>query len=238
MTELARHATSYAVVEQEPPELLGRNLRSAGHLWAATTAFFFVGFVFAFFYLRSLNNAHMWRPKGVNPPLGLGTAIVVCLLASVAAMWIGLRERRAAPVGGEYSAEFDQARLRRWRLLGLVSLGLGLAAVVLQCVEYTTLGFGPTQGGLASVFVGWTGMFAVFLFGAMFWLETLLATSLRYRHRRGVGPGEGAGDTYRAASDVRDPLVLVLPSLEACTFFSVMLAVVGLLAYILLYAVK
>ncbi len=238
MTELAQHTTGYHVVEEEPPELLGRNLRSAGHLWAATTAFFFVGFVFAFFYLRSLNNAHMWRPKGVNPPLGLGTAIVVCLLASVALTWLGLRERRAAAVGDEWAAQFDESRLWAWRVRGLAALGLGLATIVLQCVEYATLGFGPTQGALASVFVGWTGMFVVFEFGAVIWLETLLATSLRYRHRRGVAPGEGARDAHRKGSDIRDPLVLTLPSLEALTFFSTMLAVVGLLAYILLSAVK
>jgi heme/copper-type cytochrome/quinol oxidase subunit 3 len=238
MTELAHHTVGYEVVEQEPPELLGSNLRSAGHLWAATTAFFFVGFVFAFFYLRSLDNAHMWHPKGIDPSLGLGTAIIVCVLLSVVLTWLGLRERRAAAPAGEYSAKLDDARLWAWRRRGLAALGLGLAAIVLQCVEYATLGFGPTQGGYASVFVGWTGMFIVFVLGAMFWLETLLATSLRHSRRTGIEPGEGAGDTYRTASDVSNPLVLVLPSLEAFAFFWTVLGIIGLLAYILLYAVK
>jgi heme/copper-type cytochrome/quinol oxidase subunit 3 len=238
MTELAHTTTGYEVVEEEPPEQLGRNLRSAGHLWAGTTAFFFAGFVFAFFYLRSLNNANKWHPKGIDPSLGLGTAIIVCVLASVALTWLGLRERRAASIGGEFSSKLDDARLWAWRRRGLAALGLGVAAIVLQCVEYATLGFGPTQGGYASVFVGWTGMFIVFVLGAMFWLETLLATSLRYHRRMGIEPGEGSGDPYRKASDVRNPLVLVLPSLEALTFFWTVLAVIGLLAYILLYAVK
>lgn len=238
MSELAQHGTAYEVVEQEPPELLGKNLVSAGHLWAATTAFFFVGFVFAFFYLRSLNNAHMWRPKGVNPPLGLGTAIFVCLLVSVALCWLGLRERRAAVKGDDYSANLDDARLWAWRRYGIGAFGFGLAVVVLQCVEYGTLGFGPTQGGFASVFVGWTGLFVLFVLGAMLWLETLLATSLRYRHREGIEPGEGSADPYRKGSDIRDPLVLTLPSLAALTFFYTVLAVVGTLAYILLYTVK
>jgi heme/copper-type cytochrome/quinol oxidase subunit 3 len=238
MSELAHTTTGYEVVEEEPPELLGSNLRVAGHLGAATTVFFFVGFVFAFFYLRSLNSAGLWRPKGVDPPLGYGTAIVVCVLASVLLTWLGLRERRAAPIGGEYSPNFDRARLDAWRLRGLLALGFGVAAIVLQCVEYATLGFGPTQGGFASVFVGWTGMFTLFALGAMFWLETLLATSLRHRGRRGVDPGEGSGDAYRTASDVRDPLVLTLPSLQALTFFWTVLGIIGLLAYILLYAVE
>jgi heme/copper-type cytochrome/quinol oxidase subunit 3 len=238
MTELAHESTGYAVVEEEPPELLTRNLRSAGHLWAGTTAFFFAGFVFAFFYLRSLNNAHMWHPKGVSPPLGLGTAIIVCVLVSVVLTWLGLRERRAATGGKDLSPQLDDARLWAWRRRGMLALGFGVAAVVLQCVEYATLGFGPTQGGLASVFVGWTGMFIVFVVGAMFWLETLLATSVRYRKRQGIAPGEGAGDPYRTASDVSDPLVLVLPGLEAMTFFWTVLGAIGLIAYILLYAVK
>src|SRR6185437_16933738 len=59
---LAHAGTGYEVVEQEPPELLGRNLISASHLLAGATAFFFVAFLFAYFYLRSLNNAHMWKP--------------------------------------------------------------------------------------------------------------------------------------------------------------------------------
>jgi heme/copper-type cytochrome/quinol oxidase subunit 3 len=238
MSELAQQTTGYEVVEEEPPELLGRNLRSAGHLWAATTAFFFVGFVFAFFYLRSLNNGHMWHPKGVNPPLGMGTAIVVCVLLSVALTWLGLRERRRAAGADPYSGRLDEALLWSWRRLGLLALGFGVAAVVLQCVEYATLGFGPTQGGFASVFVGWTGMFALFVLGAVIWLETLLATSLRYARRTGVAPGEAAGDPYRTGRDVRDPLVLTLPSLEALTFFSTVLGIIGLLAYILLYTVK
>lgn len=238
MTELAHETTSYAVVEQEPPELLGSNLRTAGHLWAATTVFFFVDFVFAFFYLRSLNNAGLWHPKGITPSLGLGTAIVVCVLVSVALTWLGLRERRAASTGGPYSPNLDDARLWAWRRYGLAALVFGVAAVVLQCVEYATLGFGPTQGGYASVFVGWTGMFVLFVLGAMFWLETLLATSLRYRHRQGIDAGEGSRDPYRTASDVANPLVLTLPSLEALTFFWTVLGIVGLLSYILLYAVK
>ena len=51
---LAYEGTGYEVVEAEPPELLGRNLVSASYLLAGATAFFFIAFVFAYFYLRSL----------------------------------------------------------------------------------------------------------------------------------------------------------------------------------------
>ena len=63
MTELAQHGTGYDVVEGEPPHLLARNLRVGAQLWSSATAFFFFAFLFAYFYLRSLNNAHAWKPK-------------------------------------------------------------------------------------------------------------------------------------------------------------------------------
>ena len=238
MTELVQESTSYAVVEQEPPEVLGRNLRAAGHLWASATVFFFVDFVFAFFYLRSLDNAGLWHPKGVTPPLGLGTAIIVCLLISVGLVWLGLRERRAAVIGDVWAGSLDDRRLWAWRWRGLAALAFGVAVVVLQCVEYATMGFGPTEGGYASVFVGWTGMLVVFVLSAMFWLETLLATSFRFRRREGVALGEAAGDRYRGGQDIANPLVLTLPSLEAFFFLWVVLAIVGVATYVLLYIVK
>ena len=51
---------------------MGRNLSSAAHLLASATAFFFLAFVFAYFYLRSLNNGDLWRPKHVDPSLTSG----------------------------------------------------------------------------------------------------------------------------------------------------------------------
>ena len=44
--------------EPEPPEVLARNLRIAAHLWSSATAFFFVAFLFAYFYLRALDQNH------------------------------------------------------------------------------------------------------------------------------------------------------------------------------------
>ena len=36
----------------------------------------FLAFVFAYFYLRSLNNGGHWRPPRVDPPQGYGAAVV------------------------------------------------------------------------------------------------------------------------------------------------------------------
>ena len=79
---LAVDGTGYEVVAEEPPELLGRNLVSASYLLSGATAFFFVSFLFAYFYLRSLNNGDMWKPSGVDASVGWGTAVVACYVLS------------------------------------------------------------------------------------------------------------------------------------------------------------
>ncbi len=226
MSELAQHSTDYGIVESEPPEQVGRNLNSAGHLLASATAFFFLAFVFAYFYLRSLNNAGLWHPKHVDPSQTLGALVMAAsVLAAVLVRW-GLADHRAD-------------RRSAWRVKGAIALAAGLAAVVFQVVEWTQLGFGPADGGYASVYFGWTGFYVVFLIGALYWLETVLATSIRYRGwaagERTVGLGEASGDPHRTGEDIRDPVSLVRPALEALSFYWGFLAGVGVLAWVLLY---
>lgn len=223
MSELA--STDYAVVEQEPPELLGRNLASAGHLLASATAFFFLAFLFAYLYLRSLNNAGLWHPKHVDASIGYGTAIMVLTVASAVAVRLGVSDQR-------------RARRAEWRLKGLVGLVLGLAAVVVQIVEWVTADFGPQSGGYASVFYGWTAFNVLFVVATLFWLETILATAFRYRGAPIGGrpdPGEASGDPYRPGSDIADPLSLVRPGLEAMSFYWAFLAGLGVLIWVVLY---
>lgn len=228
MSELAHPATDYQVVESEPPEVLGRNLVTAGHLLASATAFFFLAFVFAYFYLRTLNNHGMWRPKGVNPSVAWGTVIVVCVVASAALTRLGLADHRAD-------------RRSQWRVKGLAAMVLGLLALVVQVVAWAKLGFGPADGAYASVYVGWTGFYFVFVLGAMFWLETVLATSYRYRGwatgSATVGPGEASGDPDREGEDIRDPVSLVRAELDALSFYWMFLAGIGVLTWIVLYLV-
>jgi heme/copper-type cytochrome/quinol oxidase subunit 3 len=226
VTELVREATDYDVVEGEPPELMGRNLNSAAHLLASATAFFFVAFVFAYFYLRSLNNAHLWRPKHVDPSLALGTLVMVLTVASAALVRLGLVDHRAE-------------RRARWRLEGLAALGLGVVAIALQVVEWTTAGFGPADGGYASVFVGWTAFNVLFLLGTLFWLESLVATAFRYRAAPHALPPacHASGDPGRSGHDISDPLSLVRPGLEALSFYWGFVAALGVVAWVVLYLV-
>jgi heme/copper-type cytochrome/quinol oxidase subunit 3 len=214
--------TSYEIVEGEPPELLGRNLNSASHLLASATAFFFLAFVFAYFYLRSLNNAGQWLPKHVSPSQGFGAVVMALTLISALVLRLGLLERR-------------RERRYQWRTKGVVALVAGVAAVVVQVVEWTSLGFGPADGGYASVFFGWTAFQLLFTVGALFWVENVLATSLRYRDAATAPPGHASGDPHRDAHDIADPLALVLPGLEAASFYWSFVAALGVLAWIVLY---
>ena len=194
---------SHTVAYVEPPEVEARNLWVGVRLQAGAIAFFFLGFVFAYFYLRSLNTAHMWKPKHVGASIGLGTAIAVCLLLSAALVWNAARQLRAG-------------RRAAWRGSGALALALGVAACVLQIVQWTNMGFGPADGGYASVFIGWTGFQLVVVLMTMIWLEMLLAVGLRHRRTDGE-----AG--------------LVLPGLEAFRFFWAFIAASGFAAYVVLY---
>ena len=95
MTELAQHGTDYAVVEGEPADLLGRNLNAAAHLLASASAFFFLAFVFAYFYLRSLDNGEQWHPKHVDPSQALGVVIIATVVASAVVVRLALVDQRA-----------------------------------------------------------------------------------------------------------------------------------------------
>ena len=223
MTELASHSTDYSVVESEPPEVLAQGLRIGSRLWASATAFFFFAFLFAYFYLRSLNSHGLFRPKHVDPSQTLGVLVTLALVAAAVLVRLGLADHRAE-------------RRPAWRVKGVVAAVALLAVLVLQIVEWSTLGFGPTDGGYASVFFGWTGLQLLFVLGLAYWLETTLATSFRYRgaqHERAAA--EGAGDSHRTASDIENPLVLVRPELEAMSFYAMFLAGLAVVAWVILY---
>ena len=224
---LAYEGTGYEVVEEEPPELLSRNLVSASYLLAGATAFFFISFVFAYFYLRSLNNAGMWKPQGVDASIGWGTAIVACYVLSAILVRLGLADHRAL----EATAQ--------WRLKGAVALGLGVVGLVLQVLDWTHESFGPADGGFASVYFGWTAFVFLFVFCTLLWLEMTLATSVRYRNVESGAPpaGHASGDPDRTAHDIRDPLSLVRAELMGLSFYWSFLAGVAVVSWIILYLI-
>lgn len=160
----------------ETPELEERIDRVGFLLAAGATIMFFLSFVFAYFYLRSLNNAGQWKPAGVDAPDGWGIAIAACFVLSALVFWLGAR---------------GAGRGRAWIPAAGLALVLGLAGCVLQALEYANIPFGPQSGGYASVFFGWTALYVVVVLLAMYRLETAFAAGLRHRRDRSYPPPPG-----------------------------------------------
>lgn len=161
----------------ETPELHERIDRVGFGLVGGATVMFFFGFVFAYFYLRSLDSNELWRPAGVEPPSGYGIAIAAALVLS--AVLFG------------YAARVAKQGRRGWVLLSGLALVLGLFACVAQAVEYAHLSFGPQSGGYASVFFGWTALYTVAVLLTLYRVEIAFAAGLRNRGREEAAVPEG-----------------------------------------------
>jgi heme/copper-type cytochrome/quinol oxidase subunit 3 len=195
--------------EPEDPRVVAANLVVGARLFASAMAFVFMSFVFAYFYLKAVDSNGMWRPAHVSPPQGYGVAILLCILASTAAFELARRGLRA----GSGSAA----------VIGL-ALALSVVAVVLQLIEYLGgMGFGADGGGYASVFYGWTVLFLAFWLGAVYSVETMLATALR-----------GAREAQAAGA----PVEHLRPSADATVVYLYACAGVALVAWVLLYLIK
>jgi heme/copper-type cytochrome/quinol oxidase subunit 3 len=198
-------------VEPEPPEWQPRAMWVAVRLFIGSASFFFLSFVFAYFYLRSIDSNHAWKIGAVNPSLGLGLAIAALLALSAIVLRLGAT-RPTDTLGA-----------------GIAALVMAVVALVLQFVEFTTLGFGPASGAYASVFIGWTATYAVLGIGCVYWIETQLATLWRARR-------EGLARPVREGVPAQD-ITLMRAGIEACSMFWAYYAGVGVVAFIILYLV-
>jgi heme/copper-type cytochrome/quinol oxidase subunit 3 len=141
-----------------------RNIGVVSQLGAAAQTFFFVAFLFAFFYLRALNTDGRWNQHHLHPSRAYGVAILLCIVGSVAATWLGAWSTRTG-------------NMRAWRLGMGGAILLALSAMGIQSAEYANLGFGPGDGSFASVFLGWTGLYLVNVLAVVYWLTALLSES-------------------------------------------------------------
>ena len=87
-----------------------------------------------------------------------------------------------------------------WLAPAIGGLVLGLAAIALQCIEYTVQHFGPTDGAYASVFCAWTGFYLIAVLGTMYWLE------IAGRHRVARA---SRTDAEQVGGDIEDPDQLI-----------------------------
>ena len=124
--------------------------------------FLFGSFVFAYFYLRSLNSNGRWHGLAwVRPNVAMGTIIVALIVISAIVQTVTLQRIKA----GNKSA---------WQAGGVAALVLGVAAVALMIIQLLFLPFWPGSSGFASVFVGTYPVYLTVVLAVMIWLETLL----------------------------------------------------------------
>jgi heme/copper-type cytochrome/quinol oxidase subunit 3 len=178
--------------------------------------FAFAGLAFAYFYLRSSNSFDLWRPKGTTAPTAFGGAILGLSLLAAVLLHFGIRKMRTGS-------------LLDWDVAGWVGLAVGGLALGLQCDEFASLPFAPGASGYTSCFIGWSVLNCGLLFGGLYWLETLLARSLRLR---------------RSLKSEGGVLLSNLPparhfraSMDSCAFFWAYIAAVELLFWILFYGI-
>jgi heme/copper-type cytochrome/quinol oxidase subunit 3 len=200
---LLASAGSHVALEARP-----LNLRLGARLFVAADAFVFLAFLFAYLYLRSLNQHGLWRPPHTSPSLALGLVTLVAVVGSAAAFVAALRALRAG-------------RPRNWRAGAGLSLAFVLAAVAAQGWQLFDPGFSPYHAGaFGSVFVGFTATLFVHLLGATYWLETIVASS---------------GAFHRERAGVAQPSLLYEPAASAYGTFALFLAGVEVVAFVLIY---
>jgi hypothetical protein len=165
-----------AETTEQPPGGLTREAEEAGFYHEAALnaswtgarlaiggmSFGFGAFVFAFFYLRSLNSHHMWYPAGFKAPQLWAGTLVAALIVVSALVQTGVLQRIKAGHKGT------------WLGGAAVALVLGLAAIGIQIWQLTDLPFFPGASGFASVFVGFWPVYVAVAFCAMVWLEIMI----------------------------------------------------------------
>jgi heme/copper-type cytochrome/quinol oxidase subunit 3 len=160
-----------AQVSRELEEELFHHEQALNAAWGGSRlalgvlTFLFGSFVFAFFYLRSLNSHGMWYPSGFHGPQQWSGALIMAFVVASALVQTlvlqGLKAGRKAP----------------WMAGALLALALGLGAVGVQLWQLMTEPFYPGSSGLASVFTGATPVLVLVLFCMMIWLEILVVAA-------------------------------------------------------------
>jgi heme/copper-type cytochrome/quinol oxidase subunit 3 len=214
---MSASAPAHSQLEPEPPEWQPRAIWVSGRLLCGAISFFFASFVFAYFYLRALDINHDWTIGAVHPSKGLGVAIMALFV--IGAIIYRLAAKRPPDVF----------------VAGILAIVMSLLAVALQFFEYTTLDFGASSGGYASVFIGWTALYAIVALFGIYWIEIQMANLWRIR-RLGV-----AGRTETPSPDAElmpaSENELLRASIEASSFYWCYFVAIGFLAWIVLYVV-
>jgi heme/copper-type cytochrome/quinol oxidase subunit 3 len=145
---------------------------TGSRLFVALSAMLFGSAVFTYFYLHSLDNDTLWRAPGQRPSDFVSIPVLAMVLVGTALFWF-------------YTWSWQSGRSRTnsadWRVACGIAAVLFLAAAITQLASMTNTGWAPGSSGFASVYVATMPLFAIYCLAAAYWLETLLARSLRVR---------------------------------------------------------
>ena len=182
--------------------------RSRARMWCGATAFFFAAFLFAYFYLRSLDTNNSWTIGARQPLRWLGRGDHVLLLLSGLLPWLG----GAAP-GDAVST-------------GVAAILLALLAVVSAVRSSTpTLGFGPTQRWLCQRLLRLDGHLR----------RSAALGHLLDARPRSRPLWRGRAGTERPGLDVMSRSAAGWP--HACSFFWTFFVAIGVIMFVVLYLV-
>jgi heme/copper-type cytochrome/quinol oxidase subunit 3 len=206
--EASASAPQAGGIEPEPPEWQPRAIWVGGRLLCGSISFFFASFVFAFFYLQALDVNHAWKVGHVQPAKGLGISIMALFVVGAVIYRLAAKRTEVDELAG-----------------GVIAVLFSLAAVALQFFEYTKLDFGAASGGYASVFFGWTATYAIVALMGLNWIQIQVASLWRLRR-------EGrTRETEVPTSEEQ----LLRAGIEASSFYWAYFAVIGFVAWIILY---
>jgi cytochrome c oxidase subunit 1 len=149
----------------EDPDPTPNVLRVGSRVITAAGIVFFTAFGFAYVYLKAQNSHDLWN-NGDKVSVIFATATLAAFVVSGGAYLIGTGRLRTDGLAG-------------WRGSATFSFVVAAAAIGLHAWQLDTLPFSPTDGGYASVYIGWTAALIAVEIGAMYWLFTLLRGSLR-----------------------------------------------------------
>jgi heme/copper-type cytochrome/quinol oxidase subunit 3 len=145
---------------------------TGSRLFVALSAMLFGSAVFTYFYLHSLANDALWRAPGQRESDFVSVPVLAMVLVGAALFWF-------------YTWSWQSGRSRTnsadWRVACGIAAVLFLAAAITQLASMTNLGWAPGSSGFASVYVATMPLFAIYCLATAYWLETLLARSLRVR---------------------------------------------------------
>jgi heme/copper-type cytochrome/quinol oxidase subunit 3 len=155
------------LVSAADEEVQARNTIFGIRLFIGADASFFLAFVFAYLYLKTIDTPDLWMGSSNGGSVLLGGVGAGALLVGAAAAWLGVRGLR------EGAAE-------RWRMGAAIALLTGVVALIAIAWQLATIGYNPS--GYDSVLIGWNAALGLHLLV----VAPLLLGS--YLERRAPGP--------------------------------------------------